>query len=336
MSVPINSIENNTIELDLNKILDRTYPDDKIGILDVRINVNNEMEIDLEMQMLYKEMLIERVLWYWAKLYSNQLKSGDDYSALKKTLEILIVNDTLPELKNILKPCTRWQIRECEIFSEVLTDKFEIVIIELPKVEQAYLKDTNNLLLQWMMFLLNPESLEVSKIMEKNENIKVATKELEEISEEQVNQIIAELREKARRDEVSTRLTCERIGREKAQKEYEERIEELKEKARRDEVAMRLTGERIGREKAQKEYEEKIEELKEKARRDEVATRLTGERIGREKAQKEYEEKIEELKEKMMTEKSTLVKNLMNINLTLSQISEITGLSVEEITNITN
>ena len=226
LNFPISSIENNTINLDLNKILERTYPSDKIGVLDVRIRVNNEIEIDLEMQMLYKEMLIERLLWYWAKLYSSQLKSGDDYSSLKKTLEILIVNDNLPELKNILKPCTRWQIREHEIFSEVLTDKFEIIIIELSKVEQAYLKDKDSLLLQWMMFLLNPESMEVSEIMEKNENIKVATKQLEEISEEEINQRIAELREKARRDDVAMRLTGERIGREKAQKEFEEKLKE--------------------------------------------------------------------------------------------------------------
>lgn len=95
-----------------------------------------------------------------------------------------------------------------------MTDKFEIIIIELPKVEKAYNKDKNNLLLQWMMFLLNPESLEVSKIMQENENIKVATKELEEISEDEINQRIAELREKARRDEAAQRMTGERIGRE--------------------------------------------------------------------------------------------------------------------------
>ena len=261
LNLPISSIENNTLNLELNKILDRTYPTDKIGILDVRIRIDDEMEIDLEMQMLYKEMLIERLLWYWAKLYSNQLKSGNDYSCLKKTLEILIINDTIPEFKNILKPCTRWQIREHELFSEILTDKFEIVIIELPKVEQAYLKDSNNLLLQWMMFLLNPESLEVSEIMEKNESIKVATKELELISEEEINQRIAELREKARRDDVALRQYGERIGREKAQKEFEEKIAELKEKARRDDVALRQYGERIGREKAQKEFDEKTNKI---------------------------------------------------------------------------
>ena len=231
LDVPITNLENNTVDLDLNKILERTYPEDKIGVLDVRISINDEIEIDLEIQMAHKDMLIERILWYWAKLYSEQLKVSDKYKKLKKTLEILIINDKIPELKNIPKPCTRWQIREHEIFSEILTDKLEIIIIELPKVEQAYLKDKHNKLLQWMMFLLNPESLEVSKIMEKNEDIKVATKGLQKISEDKVTRRIAELRFKARMDEIDNRLTGERIGREQ--------------------------GERIGREKAEKEFEEK-------------------------------------------------------------------------------
>ena len=217
-------LENNTVDLDLNKILERTYPEDKIGVLDVRISINDEIEIDLEIQMAHKDMLIERILWYWAKLYSEQLKVSDKYKKLKKTLEILIINDKIPELKNIPKPCTRWQIREHEIFSEILTDKLEIIIIELPKVEQAYLKDKDNELLQWMMFLLNTESLEVSKIMEKNEDIKVATKGLQKISEDKVTRRIAELRFKARLDEIDNRLTGERIGREKAEKEFEEKI----------------------------------------------------------------------------------------------------------------
>lgn len=212
--MPITDFENKTIDLDLNKILDRTYPEDKIGVLDVRAQVNNELEIDLEMQMLNRDALLERILWYWSKLYSSQLKNNDDYSELKKTLEILIVNDSIPSLQNIFKPCTRWHIREDEIFSEILTDKLEIVIIELPKVEKAYQKNKNSTLLQWMMFLLNPESLEVSKIMQENENIKIATKELEQISENEVNQYIAELREKARRDDKALFNTGKRIGKE--------------------------------------------------------------------------------------------------------------------------
>ena len=38
-----------------------------------------------------------------------------------------------------------------------LTDYFEIIIIEIPKVVKAYQKTPNDEVLQWMLFLDNPE-----------------------------------------------------------------------------------------------------------------------------------------------------------------------------------
>ena len=131
--------------------------------------------------------------------------------------------------------------------------------------------------------------------MEKNEDIKVATQQLQEISEEEINQRIAELREKARRDDVALFNTGKKLGKEEAKKEIEERIAELT-----------RTGERIGREKAEKEFEEKIAKLTEKT-------------------QKEFEEKLQEQIYKMLI-----------LNIPINQISEITGLTVEEIEKISN
>lgn len=219
LNLEIANITNNTLELDLDKILNRTYPLDKIGVLDVRAKLNNDVEINLEMQMLNSDTLIERILWYWAKLYSSQLKSGNSYSLLHKTTEILIINENIPLLKNILRPLTKWQIREHEIFSEVLTDKLEIIIIELQKVKHSYQNNKDNKLLQWMMFLLNPESSEVLEIMDKNDDIKQAVNKLHEVSEEEVNQYLAELREKAIRDEQALYQTGERVGHENGLKQ---------------------------------------------------------------------------------------------------------------------
>lgn len=39
-------------------------------------------------------------------------------------------------------------------------------------------------MLQWVMFLDNPEKEEVFKIMEENENIKVVKKEIEKLKEQ--------------------------------------------------------------------------------------------------------------------------------------------------------
>lgn len=66
----------------------------------------------------------------------------------------------------------------------ILTDYLEIIIIELPKVIKAYQQTPNDELLQWMLFIDNPEKEEVAHIMEENEDIKEAKKELDRISQD--------------------------------------------------------------------------------------------------------------------------------------------------------
>ena len=67
-----------------------------------------------------------------------------------------------------------------------MTDYLEIIIIELPKVIKAYQQTPNDELLQWMLFIDNPEKEEVAHIMEKNEDIKEAKKELDRISQDDI------------------------------------------------------------------------------------------------------------------------------------------------------
>ena len=76
-----------------------------------------------------------------------------------------------------------------------------MVPIEIPKAREILKKDPNNKLAQWVMFLDNPNESEVSKIMNENEEIKEAMSELEKISKDKELKRVAELREKAIRDE---------------------------------------------------------------------------------------------------------------------------------------
>jgi predicted transposase/invertase (TIGR01784 family) len=67
-----------------------------------------------------------------------------------------------------------------------LTDYFELYIIELPKAVKEYKSNKEDGMLQWMMFLENPEDAEVGKIMKENEDIKEAKNELERISQDEI------------------------------------------------------------------------------------------------------------------------------------------------------
>ncbi len=100
-----------SIELDLNKQLIKNTVDDKIGILDLRAKINNSIECEIEMQMLYAKNFIPRLLYYWSKIYSQQLKEGHHYDELNKAICIAIINEKIPNLKE-LQAHTKWQIRE--------------------------------------------------------------------------------------------------------------------------------------------------------------------------------------------------------------------------------
>ncbi len=67
-----------------------------------------------------------------------------------------------------------------------MTDYFELYIIELPKAVKEYKSNKEDGMLQWMMFLENPEDAEVGKIMKENEDIKEAKNELERISQDEI------------------------------------------------------------------------------------------------------------------------------------------------------
>ena len=81
----------------------------------------------------------------------------------------------------------------------ILTQKLEIDIIELPKIIGKEKEQDN--LLDWLYFLENPESERVTEKMKENENLKEAVKKLDNLSEDEKMQRIADLRQKAIMDE---------------------------------------------------------------------------------------------------------------------------------------
>ena len=172
------------LELDKSTDLLNDNKEDKNGRLDLRAVINGDTECDIEVQLAKHEKMAERFLYYWSKMYTANLQIGDKYSELRKTISIIILDDNFPLTKYLEKPQTIWKIRENEDYHIILTDYLEIIIIELPKVVKAYHKTPNDEVLQWMLFLDNPEKEEVSRIMEENKDIKEAKEELDRISQD--------------------------------------------------------------------------------------------------------------------------------------------------------
>ncbi len=219
------------ISLDKNPILRRELKDDKLGILDIVTELDGKEKCNIEMQLIDKNNIIERMLYYWSKMYTRQIKAGYNYNKLEKTIVILIADFNIKGLEEVEYHST-WKIIETNSVKKlILTDKFELDIIELSKIKGR--ENEKDQLLDWLIFLENPESERVTRKMEENENLKEAVEKLDRISEDEKMQRIIELREKAIRDEHAIYAKGVDDGIEKGEREKEVQIAKnmLKEKA---------------------------------------------------------------------------------------------------------
>ena len=190
------------IELDNDRYIIGKYPEEKLGILDLKATLDNGTICNIEVQLSDKGDTAERFLYYWSRIYSGQLVKGEKYKDLNKVIGIIILDYNFEKTREIERISTKWKIKEVTTVKEiVLTDMFELYIIEIPKVKRILEKEPNDKLAQWVQFLDNPNEKEVAKAMENNEEIKEAMEELEEVSKIKQLRRIAELKEKAIRDE---------------------------------------------------------------------------------------------------------------------------------------
>ncbi len=226
------------VDLSNNPVLRRFYPEDKMGILDVLVRFNNNTTCNIEMQMVNTGEIIERMLFYWAKTFTRNVKKGQNYHNLERTIMIIILNEEIPKLKD-LGFITKHKISETQS-KMILTDLLEIVIIEIPKIYKNKAKKDKRKLLDWLYFLENPESKEVVKIMKSNEGVKKAKEKLEEISNDPKMQRIADWKEKYILEMNTTKTDGYNEGHKAGREEGLEQGQKLGEINKEKEIAKKL------------------------------------------------------------------------------------------------
>ena len=95
---------------------------------------------------------------------------------------------------------------------KILTPYFEMHIIETKKAIKEYKNNEKDEMLQWIMFLEDPEGMEAKRIMEKNENIKKAKEELDDISKDRLLRRMALKAEMERMDNEQRMYEAKRDG----------------------------------------------------------------------------------------------------------------------------
>ena len=150
--------------------------------------------------------MIKRSLYYWSKLYEEQLNEGEDYSKLARTVCINILNFKYLKTE---KFHTGYRLKEIDT-NEELTDIIEMHFIEIPKLPKE--SDEKDMLTAWTEFLRNPESEKVRNLEMNVEEIREAKDELVRMSNDKKQREIYEMRSKILKDNVCALNEAERKG----------------------------------------------------------------------------------------------------------------------------
>ena len=188
------------VSVDLkNTDIEKEYLKDKFSRLDVKATTSNKVTINIEIQLSDQYNMTQRTLYYWSKMYEEQMEQSDNYKKLSRTVCINILNYNYLDSDRFHNT---YRLKEIETNKE-LTDICEIHFIEIPKLRHLDLKDEADMLEVWVEFLRDPESEVIRSIETINNDIKKAKNKLYKLSQSKEDRELYFLREKSIRDEIS-------------------------------------------------------------------------------------------------------------------------------------
>ena len=188
------------VSVDLkNTDIEKEYLKDKFSRLDVKATTSNKETINIEIQLNDQYNMTQRTLYYWSKMYEEQMEQSDNYRKLSRTVCINILNYNYLDNDRFHNT---YRLKEIET-NEELTDICEIHFIEIPKLRHLDLKDEADMLEVWVEFLRDPESEVIRSVETTNKDVKKAKDKLYKLSQSKEDRELYFLREKSIRDEIS-------------------------------------------------------------------------------------------------------------------------------------
>ncbi len=219
LSIPLSEIQNLVLT---NPEMIPEESDAKFSRLDLRICMDNR-QIDIEIQIRKFLGFADRALFYWAKLFTADLKAGEEYCRLKQAITINLLDFDLFENRT-------------EVHTEVIpvikgtqmsfSDKMSLHFFELKKVGKIDSVDLAERMAIWLKFL-NVKKSEELDMFKDDDTMNKASDVLREMSGDARMREAARLREKRLHDEASELTSAREEGKIEGIKEG--KIEGIKE-----------------------------------------------------------------------------------------------------------
>ena len=164
----------------LNPDVPKEDIENKGVVMDIRVQFDDGTQVGVEMQTSRRKGASARWLYYWARNFGAQLKTGQAYTGLNRCISVLFLNYTEPGGKfhgryHLLEDTTGHQ------FSDLL----ELHTLELPRLSPFDLNDLQDApdkLECWARFLTSNDPQEIAALKGLDPMIQKAEEQLEELS----------------------------------------------------------------------------------------------------------------------------------------------------------
>jgi len=193
LSIPFDDLADITI---IDPHVKRETADDKYGILDVKLTITDGTVIHIEIQVVPNPDFDKRIIYYQAKLITEQIKSGGDWGQINRAISIIITD------YNFIKDSPNYhnQFRFRSQDGTTLSNITEINVLELPKLPH---QSDNSELWDWLEFIRTDDEETIEMLETKSPEMARAVGRLKELSADEAERMIAESYENAQRDQAS-------------------------------------------------------------------------------------------------------------------------------------
>ncbi len=176
---------------------------DKTTVLDIRASDSSGKQYNIEMQVRNEPQFVERIIYYNSRLLTSQLKQGETYLDMKKTISIAITDFKLfPYEKDYHNIYRLSNVKSHKELSEIVEYHF----LELPKYTEV--KKLEKEINKWLFaikngeqFINEPESLPDS--IKKEASIMRAIQKMQRAAADDELRAIMEYRQKAEMDDLN-------------------------------------------------------------------------------------------------------------------------------------
>ena len=198
------------IEIQKEVELNKSHTKEKVGRLDLRVKINENIIVIIEMQLEDKCKMNKRAMYYAGKIMGNSLEVGQTYNQIKDMYVISILNYNMLETEEYN---TDTVILDSKYRKYIVIDGIKFYFIELPKFREQ-VKVPKTKLEEWLTFI-DYENMEmVNMAIAQNKLVEKAQKEYEYLTGDEATKRWQFLREKAILDERAAYINGKTKGKE--------------------------------------------------------------------------------------------------------------------------